>query len=202
MIRRITTPCLAMLLLCAGIDVAAAQSVSSAYTSTASKDCRQIGKPSELDGSTTRVCRGKAGLVVLIAEDDLREVVSVGRNRKVAAEEPAAKLWFGPFNSTETTVEWRAAGARPFAIIQRWHIADGADLDKQGRPNTKAMLVVTRLPPGPVCHVAYVDAIANPNANELARTAADDLARSFQCGKDEVKIMGTSGRAVELATMR
>lgn len=32
-------------------------------------------KPSELDGSTTRVCPGKAGLVVLISEDDLRETV-------------------------------------------------------------------------------------------------------------------------------
>jgi hypothetical protein len=139
---------------------------------------------------------------VLIAEDDLREIVSVGRNRKAAAEEPAAKVWFGPFNSSENTIEWRAAGAKPFAIIQRWHIADGTDPDKQGRPNTKAMLVVTRLPPGPVCHVAYVDAIANPTANELARKAADDFARSFTCGKDEVKIVGTRGRAVELATMR
>jgi len=204
---RITTAALAilllaMLLMCSGLGRADAQSVGSQYTSTASKDCRQIGKPSELDGSTTRVCKGKDGLVVLIAEDDLREVVSVGRNRKAAAEEPAAKVWFAPFNSSETTVEWRTAGAKPFAMIQRWHIADGTDPDKQGRPNTKAMLIVTRLPPGPVCHVAYVDAIANPNANELARKAADESARSFTCGKDEVKIIGARGRAVELATMR
>jgi hypothetical protein len=200
--NRITTAGMAVLLLCTGLDCAAAQSMGSAYTSTAPKDCRQIGKPGELDGSTTRVCKGKDGLVVLIAEDDLREIVSVGRNRKAAAEEPAAKVWFGPFNSSETTVEWRTAAAKPFAIIQRWHIADGTDPDKQGRPNTKAMLVVTRLPPGPVCHVAYIDAIANPNSNELARKAADDFARSFRCGKDEVKILGASGRAVELATKR
>ena len=103
------------------------------------------------------------------------------------------------FNSSEHTVEWRAADGKPFAIIQRWHIADGADLDKQGRPNTKAMLIVTRLPPGAVCHVAYVDAIANPNANELARKTADDLARGFDCSKDEVKITGASGRAVALS---
>jgi len=51
-------------------------------------------------------------------------------------------------------------------------------------------------------NVAYVDAIANPTANELARKGADDFARSFTCGKDEVKIIGTRGRAVELATMR
>ncbi|MDI3564422.1 hypothetical protein OWC48_28910 [Bradyrhizobium sp. Arg816] len=175
--------------------------MGSTYSSTAPKDCRQIGKPSELDGST-RVCPGKNGLIVLIAEDDLREIVSVGRNRKAAAEEPAAKVWFAPFNSSEATVEWRSAGTKPFAMIQRWHIADSTDPDKQGRPNTKAMLVVTRLPPGPVCHVAYVDAIANPTANELARKAADDFARSFTCGKDVVKIVGTRGRAVELATIR
>jgi hypothetical protein len=194
--------CLAVLLACLNSGNADAQSLGSTYTSTAPKDCRQIGKPSELDGSTRRVCPGKAGLVVLISEDDLREIVSVGHNRKAAAEEPAAQVWFGPFNSSETTIAWRAAGARPFAIIQRWHIADSGDPDMQGRPNTKAMLVVTRLPPGPVCHVAYVDAIANPNANELARKAAHDFARGFACGKDEVKIIGTRGRAVELATMR
>jgi hypothetical protein len=199
---RTTAPSLTALLICAGFGCANAQSVGSSYTSTAPKDCRQIGKPSDLDGSTRRVCPGKDGLVVLIAEDDLREIVSVGRNRRQAAEEPAADVWFAPFNSSESTVEWRAAGEKPFAIIQRWHIADNADPDKQGRPKTKAMLVVTRLPPGPVCHVAYVDAIANPTANELARKAADDFARGFTCGKDKVKIIGTSGRAVELAKMR
>ncbi|MBR1169887.1 hypothetical protein [Bradyrhizobium liaoningense] len=200
--NRLTSIGLAVLMTCIGLNSADAQSLGSSYTSTAAKDCRQVGKPSALDGSSTRVCPGKDGLIVLIAEDDLREIVSVGRNRKAAAEEPAAKVWFAPFNSSETTIEWRAAGAKPFAIIQRWHIADNSDPDKQGRPNTKAMLVVTRLPPGPACHVAYVDAIANPNANELARKAADDLARGFACGKDEVKIIGTPGRAVELATRR
>ena len=180
------------------LGAASAQSFSSLYSSTAPKDCRMIGKPSELDGSTTRVCPGKAGLVVLISEDDLREVVSVGRNRMAAAKEPAAEVWFGPFNSSEHTVEWRARDGKPFAIIQRWHIADGADLDKSDRPKTKAMLVVTRLGPGPVCHVAYVDAVANPNANELARKAADDFARDFKCGKDEIKTIGQSGRTSEL----
>ena len=48
-------------------------------------------------------------------------------------------------------------------------------------------MVVTRLPPGAVCHVAYVDVRANPNPNELARKAADEIARDFKCGKDEVK---------------
>ena len=176
-----------------------AQTVSSQYSSTAPKDCRMIGKPSALDGSTTRFCPGKGGLSVLISEDDLRETVSVGKSLKAAAKEPAAQLWFGPFSSTLTTVEWRMAAGKPFAIIQRWLIADNADRDDKDRPRDKAMLAVTRLPPGAVCHVAYVDVAANPNANELARKAADELARDFQCDKDEVRIVGVSGRAVELA---
>jgi hypothetical protein len=176
-----------------------AQTISSQYSSTAPKDCRMIGKPSEFDGSTTRLCPGKAGLSVLIAEDDLRETVSVGRSLIAAAKEPAAQVWFEPFNSSLPTVEWRMAAGKPFAIIQRWLIADNADRDAKDRPRDKAMLAVTRLPPGPVCHVAYVDVAANPNANELARKTADELARDFQCGKDEVKVIGANGRAVELA---
>ena len=188
-------------LLGSGFAPANAQNLGSSYTSTAPKDCRMIGKPSELDGSTTRVCPGKSGLMVLIAEDDLREVVSVGRNRIAAAGEPAAQVWFHPFNSSAHIVEWRAADGKPFAIIQRWHIADNSDLDKSGRPTDKPMLAVTRLPPGPVCHVAYVDAQANRDANGLARKAADEFARGFQCGKDEVKVIGEAGIAVTLAKL-
>jgi len=176
-----------------------AETIGSSYTSTAPKDCRVRSAGNGVDDSTVRVCPGKNGLVVLISEDDLRETVSVGRNRISASKEPAAQAWFGPFNSTTHTVEWRAANGRPYAIIQRWHIADNADEDKDGRPIAKQMLAVTRLAPGPVCHVAYVDVAANPDANELARKAADELARHFKCGKDAVKVVGNSGRGVELA---
>jgi hypothetical protein len=177
-----------------------AETIASSYTSTAPKDCRVKSAGNGVDDSTTRVCPGKNGLIVLIAEDDLRETVSIGRNRLGASREPAAQTWFGPFNSTTNTVEWRSANGRPYAIIQRWHIADTDDEDKKtGRPIAKPMLAVTRLSPGPVCHVAYVDAQTNPDANELARKAADEIARDFRCGKDKVKTIGNSGRAVELA---
>ena len=180
------------------ISAANAQTFSSSYTSTAPKDCRTVGKPGD-NGSTTQVCPGKSGLVVLISEDDLRQTVSVGPNRVAAAKEPAAEAWFAPFNSTAPTVEWRAVDGKPFAIIQRWLIADNNDVDKAGTPTSKPVLAVTRLPPGPVCHVAYIDGQANRNANELARQAADEFARDFKCGKDEVKVVGEKGAAVSLA---
>ena len=177
-----------------------AETIGSSYTSTAPKDCRVKSAGNGVDDSTIRVCPGKNGLIVLISEDDLRETVSVGRNRLSASKEPAAETWFGAFNSTTNTVEWRGANGRPYAIIQRWHIADNSDRDKDDRPIAKQMLTVTRLSPGPVCHVAYVDVQANPDANELARKAADEIARSFKCGKDKVKTVGNSGRAVELTS--
>jgi hypothetical protein len=179
------------------ISPAGAQTFSSSYTSSAEKDCRTIGKPKDV--STKQVCPGKSGLVVLISEDDLRQTVSVGPDLVAAAKEPAAETWFAPFNSTGQTVEWRAVDGKPFAIIQRWLIADNNDTDKAGSPISKPMLAVTRLPPGAVCHVAYIDGQANRNANELARQAADEFARDFKCGKDEVKVIGEKGAAVSLA---
>jgi hypothetical protein len=173
-----------------------AQTFGSSYTSTAEKNCRV--KKTEPDGSVS-VCPGKAGLIVLVSEDDLRQTVSVGRNRKAAEDEPAASSGFGPFNFTTDTVEWRAIDGKPFAIIQRWHISDNSETDKNGRPVGRALLVVTRLPPGPVCHVAHVDVHANADANELARKMADAFARDFRCGKDELKVAGQTGRATELA---
>ena len=203
---RRAAPGLAVLALfgaCLGlISQADAQTFSSSYTSTAPRDCRVTSAGNGVDDSTIRVCPGKAGLIVLISEDDLRETVSVGRSRAAAREEPATQTWFGPFNSTAHTVEWRARDGKPFAIIQRWHIADNSDQDKDSRPIAKPMLTVTRLPPGAVFHVAYVDAQANPNANELARKAADEFAAGFDCGKDEVRVIGETGRAVTMGSRR
>jgi hypothetical protein len=184
------------------ISPASAQIFSSSYTSSAPKDCSVSSAANGVDDSTTRVCPGKAGLKVLISEGDLRETVSVGRSRAAAAKEPAAQARFGPFNSTAATVEWRARNGKAFAIIQRWLIADNDDQDRDGRPIAKPMLVVTRLPPGAVCHLAYIDVKANPDANELARKAADEIARGFKCGTDAVKVIGASGRAVEVALRR
>jgi hypothetical protein len=179
---------------------AAQAAFGSSYSTTAAANCWSADGNKNADDHMSRICRGKAGLVVFVSVDDLRETVSVGHQRAEAAAEPAARAWFGPFSSAAPRVEWRMAGSMPFAIIQRWQIADQSDQDKSGRPRDKALLVVTRLAPGGVCHTAYVDVSANPNANELARQAADKDARGFGCGKDQVKIVGNRGRAVELAT--
>ena len=165
-------------------SAANAETFTSAYTSTAAKDCRK-GHSFKIDGddyASDRVCPGIGGLVVLWQEDDLRGTISVGRTARAAAAEPAASQGFGAFNSTTDVIEWRLDGKRkPFAIIQRWHIADHENMTRDGRPGTYQRLVVTRLPQGPVCHVAYIDVKDNPNANDEARTVADQQARGFDC---------------------
>ena len=178
------------------ISPASAQTFSSSYTSSAEKDCRTIGKPRarrQHDAGVPRqIGAGGADQRGRSAPNRLGRAQPHGRRK-----EPAAETWFAPFNSTAHTVEWRAVDGKPFAIIQRWLIADNNDPDKAGSPTSKPMLAVTRLPPGPVCHVAYIDGQANRNANELARQAADEFARDFKCGKDEVKVIGEKGAAVE-----
>src|ERR1700753_1913219 len=56
------------------IGSANAQSIGSSYTSTAEKDCR-VQNTGEV--SSVSICPGKAGLIVLVTEDDLRQAVSV-----------------------------------------------------------------------------------------------------------------------------
>ena len=202
MIRKLPIyTCLAAALV-AQTAVAAAAPVGSSYSTIAAHNCWSASGKKDADDQSSRICRGKVGLVVSVNVGDMRETVSIGHNRAAAEKEPAAQAFFGPFSFASRTVEWRMAGSEPLAIIQRWDIDDNADQDRNGRPKPKPMLIVTRLPPGAVCHVAYVDVAANPDANELARQAADAAARDFKCGQDQVKVLGKSGRAVELATQR
>ena len=115
--------------------------------------------------------------------------VSFGRN---AGREPAARETFPSFNSAyKGTIEWRIAAPpagkpRAFATILRWNVK----LEDDERDTTGRVLVVTRLGPGGVCHVGFVDARANPNANELAQQLADERARGFRCGADKPIVAG------------
>jgi hypothetical protein len=179
----------------------AAEKFESHYTSVAVDACRTVdeAKPGEGEWHIWS-CKGLGGLVVVRAEADLREIISVGLSVEAAREEPAAKTWFGPFNVAGDTIEWRrVSGAKaPFAIIQRWTVSDSENPDSDGSPKPFELLIVTRLPPGPVCHVALVDARENSDHNSLARVAADELARGFRCGTDQVRVVGKRGRAIEL----
>jgi hypothetical protein len=179
-------------------STAFAQDFASLYSSTAPRNCKKVdaAKDGEGDWSVWR-CDGIGGYVVRVTEDDLRMTVSVGRNLEAAANEPASKHQFAPFNNTHDTLEWRMTKGQPFATIQRWFLSDVSNPDKSGKPAQVAMLVVTRL--NPACHAGYVDVHANAIASALARKAADEHARAFDCNNKPI-VIGKPGRAIELAT--
>ena len=182
----------ALLLLPPLYGPAAAQSgagTESAHTTFDIDKCRHTrGQAPEDNGSW--LCAGYAGVPVWLAQGDERMFVSFGRK---AADEPAASETFPGFNDvTKGTIEWRLARspngtAQPFATILRWNVRLNPADDAQ--PHSP-VLVVTRLGPGGVCRVGYVDARANPDANALARKLADERARSFKCGVDKPEYVG------------
>lgn len=169
---------------------AGAQTIHSAYTAfNASKDCRHTPGADEEDYGTWR-CRGYGGQIVRLSAGDQRMTVSFGVNMKRAGGEIAAGESFPGFNNVYSgLIEWRIetlsnGSTRPFATILRWNLVTAADTERGDGKSTGQKLVVTRLNPGGVCHVGYVDA-RSPGANEAARKLADDKARNFRCEIDK-----------------
>jgi hypothetical protein len=158
--------------------------VTYAYTSfDADKTCRHMRGKGEEDYGSWR-CAGYAGIDIYLSAGDQRMNVSFGPS---ASRELAASQTLPPFNSAyKGVVEWRIAGGKPFAAILRWNVRlPGDERTASGR-----VLVVTRLNPGGVCHVGYVDARTNANPNEVARHLADTKARAFKCDSDKAEWVG------------
>lgn len=98
-----------------------------------------------------------------------------------------------PFNNLGPKLEWRApqrAGAEPFATIVRYTYQQ---MSEDGSYSNGQVLVVSRFRSGDSCHVAYVDALANANANEMAREVADKYATGGNCPDGAVPVIGRGG---------
>ncbi|MEX1181330.1 MAG: hypothetical protein WEB63_11050 [Cucumibacter sp.] len=154
---------------------AAAQDVDSTYTDLDINECTLLSTD-ELGAQWA--CPGYKGYPLYVAEGDLRFFVSYGFG---ALEQRAATQGLGPFNTLGPRIEWRMSNAtgdwKPFATILRYFTEP--DPDYRGE-----VLVVTTLGPAGVCHIAYIDARANPDPNAMAREVADSLARTFDCATE------------------
>jgi hypothetical protein len=194
MFRRIGGALIALALVC---TPAASQTVEYVYTKFDAKQCKHE-KGTEVEDYGSWLCPGYKGLRVLLSAGDQRMYVTYGNWKK---DDIALSQTLSGFNSVyEGTVEWRIerkpdGKTRPFATILRWNLVTARDRENATGPinSTGRILVVTRLGPGGVCHVGYVDGRANPNANELAVQLADTRARNFKCGKDKPVIVGEKG---------
>ncbi|MDB5506933.1 MAG: hypothetical protein JWR75_1571 [Devosia sp.] len=153
-----------------------AQQVESFYTDLKLDQCTVLEAD---DFGVSWVCPGFRGVPVYVAEGDLRFYVSFGLG---ADTEPAATQTPPPFNTIGEKLEWRVANVggtlQPIATILRYAVSNA-----EGDGNSD-LLVVTQIVSGSTCHIAYVDAALNVDANELARQAADELAGSFDCDEE------------------
>jgi hypothetical protein len=173
-----------------GVSPAAANPVKSLYTTVELKTCQSIKRHG--DGNAW-LCQGLPGYPVWVAEGDLRQFVSTGKD---AEHRRAAAQTLQPFNtifdggSGRATIEWRferrGEGQIPYATIVRYHTS------RHGLRGD--VLVISKVTPRETCHVAYVDAMANSNAIALARRIADAEARTFDC-RQEPRAAGAQGKS-------
>jgi hypothetical protein len=154
---------------------ALAQDTTSAYTAwDLEKTCIQVEKGDDMTFAGSWSCPGQGAVKMLVSISDDRSFVGFGRYP--ARSCAYAKTFFG-LNTALSPVEWRLKRGRPIAAIQRWRVVT----DENG--NTATWLVVTAIKGSDACPVHYI-AGSYPNANELARSYADDIAEDFDCEFD------------------
>jgi hypothetical protein len=180
--------------LSAALISAPALANDSVYTDVSRDKCRLLR---EWEGASSQsLCPGIGDYPVHFIESDIRQGFFFGHVRQSYLENGFES--FGPFNHAETTVEWRLDDSRkPIAAILRWIIENP---DPQTDRSTKAfqgqVLVISKVAQkedGDGCVVGYVDALANADANTLARRIADERAASFRCGTDQASYHGNRG---------
>ena len=170
----------------------AAAENTSVYTKLLLDQCRQ--EPADPDDplqSGKWWCDGYQGIPVRVSEGDLRFLISYGPD---AANEMAAGQTLPQFNTINETLEWRLAPwldgkPRPIATILRYY----TDLAEVGGGQGQVLVITALGGPGQVCHMGYVDALLNPDANALAREVADNGAPGHDCQRDSALWYGSTG---------
>jgi hypothetical protein len=178
-------------------SVAYTAEICGAYTDFDADKCKhEPGTEDEDYGSWE--CPGYADIPIRLSAGDQRMYVTFG---ELTDDNLAAAQTFPGFNDVyKGTVEWRTIDGKPFATILRWNVMTGKDQEKATGPVSPSgrVLVVTKLGENATCQIGYVDARANPDANELARKIADEHAKDFQCGKDKPIILGKTNPDIGL----
>lgn len=164
---------------------AAAQLFNSSWTDLRFEDCTVVSTD---DFGSTWACPGLKGLPVMVRESQHRFSLSYGLT---STTEKAAEQGLPLENQPAGEIEWRVSNAeggyKPFATIVKFFVKPEGEASAETKPGE--VLVITKVAPGATCHMAYVDALANPDAEPLAKKTADEKARDFDC-KEEPEIIG------------
>lgn len=169
---------------------AAVQPVRSLYTALDPTACRAV---SGEGASAARVCQGLPGYPVYVAEGARGVFLSVGPKpeaRRAARQTLGAPNALFEKDGQRPTVEWRFIvrddKTVPYATIVRYRT--------RSPTGSGEVLVVMRVTEREACHVAYIDALANPDAIVRARKIADKVARSEPC-PEQPRIDGVHGQS-------
>ena len=193
----IVTLLAAFALMAAPIPAGAAESV---YTDTRLDKCENlIPNPEQIDidmGVASYLCDGYKDYAFHFDENDVRQSIYFG----YLSDEilTGAGETFAVFNHIGDKIEWRLDDKGvPRATILRYILEhqnpETTNLDKAFYGQ---VLVVSRVgQPDDMtgCVTAYVDALENKDANELARKLADEQAPNFPCGKEKPVFHGNRG---------
>lgn len=178
------------------------QAGESAYTDFPfeNKACKPVGPEKSQEeiemGLVSIVCPGYRDYQVYLDEADLRTSVHYG----FLSERVINDYWesFAPFNSVGEKIEWRLNDSGvPYAAIQRFFISHTDPETGESSDRLRGQVLVISKVGQPDdrsgCVAGLVDALANPDANALARKVADEVAPSFVCEKDTAVYHGTRG---------
>ena len=159
------------------VSPASAQLYNSSYTDLRFEECTVISTD---DFGSTWACPGLKGLPVMVRESQRSFRISYGLT---STTEVAADQRLPVENHPAEEIEWRVSNAeggyKPFATILKFFTKPEAE----GEMTPHEVLVVTRVAPGNTCQIAWIDALANADAETLARKTADEKAKDFDCAK-------------------
>lgn len=174
-----------------------AQTIESVYTQLDfEKNCTWTFSEDPIEASMggSAVCDGLPGYPVYLAEGDLRQFVLFG---PVVAPDVHTG-GFMDFNYVNNVIEWRMKDGKPFATILRWFL-ETPDATEESPIKSQILVVSTVARPDAPdtervsCQIAYIDALANADANVLAREVADAKAEGFTCGAEWPEYVGERG---------
>ena len=191
---------LAILMAVAGpIRGTAAESV---HTDTKLDGCENLIKPSEEDpdmGNISVKCAGYKGYAFYFKEYDVRQSTYFGYLSDEILD--GGGETFAVFNHVGDTIEWRLDDKGvPRSTILRYTMENMNPKTYDPDPALYGqVLVVSRVgQPDDMtgCVTAYVDALANKDAHEMARKLADEQAPGFPCGRQKPVFHGKVGDRV------
>lgn len=204
---RFIVPLVLAALVAVPLSVRAAESV---YTDTQIDKCENLLKnPDEDDIQMRHVsvkCAGYKDYPFYFNEYDDMQSAYFGHLSPEIIE--LGGETFEVYNHVGEKIEWRLDGKGvPRAVILRY-VLESFDADALAAASAHGeirrngeILVVSRVgqPADKTgCVTAYVDALANSDAAELARKLADEQAPTFPCGKDRPQFHGRVGEWVSL----